>query len=90
MYGRFILDISLQCATFRNVDDLVKASCNVNGSVKGLLPFIHIVTYTNVQFVSLLIERGTDINNHDAFGNVPFIVSVNCSNIGAVRCSIDN
>ena len=24
-----------------------------------------------LQFVSLLIERGADINNHDVFGNVP-------------------
>ena len=90
MYGRCILDISLQCATFRNVDDLIKASSNGDRSVSGLLPYIRIATCTNVQFVSLLIERGADINNHGVFGNVPFIVSFNCSNIDAARCLIYN
>ena len=48
MYGRCICDISLLCGIFRNVDDLIKASSNVNRSVNGLLPYIHIVKCTNV------------------------------------------
>ena len=71
MYGRCILDISLQSATFRNVDDLIKAGRNVNRSVNRLLSYIHIATCTNVQFVSLLFERGADINNFNVIGNVP-------------------
>ena len=67
MYGRCILHISLQCETFRNVDYLIKAGSNVNRCVNGLLPYIHIATCTDVQFVILLIERGADINSHDVF-----------------------
>ena len=84
MYGRCILDISLQHAMFRNRDDLIKAGSNVNRCDSGLLPYIHIATCTDVQFVILFIERGADINSHDVFGNVPLIVSVICSNIGLI------
>ena len=90
MYGRCLLDISVLCVTLGNVDNLIKADSYVNRCVNGLLSYIHIATCTNVQFVILLMEMGADINCHGVFGNVPLIVSVNCSNIGAARYLIDN
>ena len=65
MYGRCILDISSWCATFKNVDDLIRQIVMLIDVSMGYCCMYFFATCTDVQFVIFLIEKGAYINCHD-------------------------